>query len=785
MCAVIGSSCGAIKKFKFHMSVSALRMLIGDKLGRITTATTGVAMRRLGIMTIPQRSLRLGLRQRRGMEGEDKAAGLQDIGKYQKDQGMLSFYQMERDSLRKNMATYKRTLFGKQDLRKQGFFANAKQLFGRAASHEESSFPASFYSRDISRKIPPYNHNPLLASFLSTRANTSPFLWTSRRFYSSPTKEKLLTQTTNVFSRIMVHIKWTLHRGTRNFTYMDLLLAVISSMVIGNLLWLVLGTTSFGLGLMYVLHYLDNACDKVTGGSGTLSNLASAVLSNGLGVNLELLHNLPELIDGKLRFRNVHVSSRRAQGEPTELTRSKEPTSQSISSEFTEKFERSRGSSGSYDHYGDNDNTDYSDHHKEFEVFDHGEFVFAADVEVLDVSLSFNKWYEGHGLICDADVFGMHGVICKRDQETSDRRSKKIGSDFYQLEHVRIRDSFFEVYSDEAKTHAPLKVSIFGCEFAQLRSDRLLIDFFDANNVSGAVNDSMFTIHKRQDVPLGADKVIRFKINGINLGAISQANPQSKLNWLINGRADIVADITWPHVNSTEFDTRIGDVMSALIALLTLATEINTEEVHKSENQMKKENQLKKDQVHKVLESQMARNGDNQKVGNVEDSDTLLRGALAAIYHTFHKDERRDALSEYVVVDVRVKFSDLRASLPSSLPVASSTGAPFVTLPSLRSLIAFVNNYADAHSDGAEGTANFAYAHPLVVRTTVIEKLSQLHNITNLGETKLVDLIVSDVYEDMMRMARLSEEHLIHEKANLWSHSIASQLLLLGLGVIV
>lgn len=548
----------------------------------------------------------------------------------------------------------------------------------------------------------------------------------------------------------------------------------------GNILWIILGTTTFGLAVLHAAHYFDNIWDRVfiddqeekeqketkdelvvTG--GILGNLASSILSHGLGVKFDFQKGfvLPELKDGKLRFRNVKITS----------------------------------------------NGDKS-------------FTFTANVEAMEITLSFNKWYEGNGLIYDLEVFGMHGVICKKntdvqplpmqqpipiDMNTSTYlkyndhyhyqydlydyhfNDDKVEEDSpnYQLEHVKIHDSYFEVYNDELKNNTPLKVTIFGCDLPKLRRDRVLIDFFNANNVSGALNDSMFTIHKRQDnlaikrpdnsAHTVNDNIIRFKINGINLGGIAQSNPSSSLNWIVNGRAEIIADITLPSLDDETLNfvneyKRIGDVVSDVIGGLVTATsnEIST------------------------------------SAPVQEESDTLLKSALTAIYHTFSKPENAavaSALSEYVLVNVKVKFTDLRASVPTHLPVASSTGAPFISLQNLRSLISFVNNYADANSSTSQdvddfdkdsqspnstATPNpFAYAYPIIIKTTVIEKLSDLYNITNLSQTKILDSIVSDIYEDLLKMAQVNEQQIMHEKANLWSHSIASQLLLLGLGAIV
>ena len=61
-----------------------------------------------------------------------------------------------------------------------------------------------------------------------------------------------------------------------------------------------------------------------------------------------------------------------------------------------------------------------------------------------------------------------------------------------------------------------------------------------------------------------------------------------------------------------------------------------------------------------------------------------------ALYETFaHRVENKvhSHDGDYVIVNAKVKFTDLKASLPPHLPMASSASVPFITLQNLRSLI--------------------------------------------------------------------------------------------------
>lgn len=568
------------------------------------------------------------------------------------------------------------------------------------------------------------------------------------------TKQTLLSQAPNALSRLLVHIRWTLTRNkpTRPGDFFS---AFVSSVVMGNIIWIILGTTTFGLFGMYTLYYFDNIWKKIdkdldsdksnTGSNeggdssdkGILSSFTSAVLSNSLGVKFQFTkgHVLPEFENGMLKFKKVHVCS--------------------VDNEFkTMNFE--------------------------------------ANIESLNLSLSFNKWYEGNGLIYEAEINGLNGKvyeknvdpstivlreslkkknsITKKAPEESPYNFSRFNENHYQyddeyevkdsnamiklfdpnykLESLRILDSYVEVFEPD-QTSNPMKIGIFNCELPKLSGDRLLLDFFDASNVTGSINDSMFSIHKHQQFNLEGSNIVRFKLDGINMKSMGYQN--LNLNWIVNGRADIIADINLPQIETEEFNlsseykrvsTFCSNVMKDLGKLTTERSEAN--------------------------ESQ-----DNPNPNGLDNNKNLLRGALDALYATFARSEeeqRRDPGAQYVLVNVKIKFYDLKASLPRTMPRSKTTDVPFIDLQTLRSLITFINS-----SD----------RNPIVINTLVIEKMSDLYNVDKISETRMFDLIMCDIYHELVKMSKQEEKRIMEQRANMWSHSLASQLLLLGLGAIV
>lgn len=531
-----------------------------------------------------------------------------------------------------------------------------------------------------------------------------------------PTKHEILKHATGPVQRALIHFRWPLTRNNRP-SVSDAVSAALSWFVMGNLLWIILGTTTFCLMGLYALDTFSNVWSSVSPGEPKETSLAgkltSAVVSHGLGIHLKFLPGqvLPELKDGMLRFKNVRFEST-------------QPDS---------KFE--------------------------------------GTINALNVSLSFSKWYEGKGIIDELDISGMRvQLYYQNDTEPQmttvsqtkpifrfneavhyqfdlpeHTETKVVPSTFidssYELSLVKVHDSYVDVYESDAVE--PFRVAVFNCDLPQLRGDRLLLDFFNANIVTGSMNDSLFTIHKRQTKtasPELEEKTVRFKLDGIDLGSITQKNPRTKFNWVVNGKAEIIADIRISSITD-KTDYRFKNIFTTSFRELLSIT--------------------------------------NPKAVPAREQDSndsnLLKGALAALYTTFSSNESETSTlptNDYVVVDVKVKLKDLKATLPKYMPTATSTNTPFLSLHDLRSLVAFANDLD-------------SFSPPIAVQTTAIEKLADLYNTDNIFNTRIFDLIVNSVYEELLKMASLDEKRIIEEKSALWSHSFAGQLLLLGLSAMV
>lgn len=607
--------------------------------------------------------------------------------------------------------------------------------------------------------------------FCGTRAANRPSNECQLLPPSKMTKKWLLSQSSSPLSRLWIHIKWPLTRNNRSMT-MDDISAFASWLMMANFLWILLGTTTFGFGVMYSLDTLDKFWDSMksrvfgwdihkSAKNGNRSNdsnnnnsndteanehsfigeMAGSVLSQGLGLRLsfESGNVMPEFTEGMLKFKNVRVS-----------LKSPEKTAKAL---------------------------------------------FSATVSQLNLSLSFKKWYEGNGLIYNVEIFGMKAKVHRilelpdKDMGAADpvlpvvptfnsmalsfsnyndthnmqndlnehihlelesvSREKYISmfDRDYELTSVKIHDSSFELY--ENNDQVPFRITVFNCELPRLRGNRLLLDFFNASNVTGTVNNSMFTIHKHQTMA-NSGNAVRFKLDGIDMGSLSKASPHLKFNWLVSGKAEVVADIRFPDFDALETEKKAVAAPSAQFFEWII------------------------DEVKELTQPNEASHSlQRSSPSSPRNDGGLFKGAISAIYETFsHPQEPKLSHpdSDYVIVNVTVKFRNLKAAIPPYLPMAMSASVPFVSLQNLRSLISYINSI-----DSDE---------PLVIKTTVIEKLSDLYNLDVISQTRAFDAIVSDIYEDFLRMIKLDEQRIMSERSQMWLHSLMSQLLLLGVGAL-
>lgn len=207
--------------------------------------------------------------------------------------------------------------------------------------------------------------------------------------------------------------------------------------------------------------------------------------------------------------------------------------------------------------------------------------AFTITVDTIDVSLSFPRWLDGKGIVKDAVVKGVRGVVDRSkiqwDPETapSDRtafRNKAQPGDFH-LESLILEDFLVTIYQPE--NFRPYTWSIFSAHIPTLRKQWLFLDLMSAESIVGQIDNCLFSLHRPQFINrTNVDeseaylrnetkwkRLSRFRVDGVNIDHLKSERDTGPLGWITSGQCDIVADIRFPKIEENDsFEAIIGDI---------------------------------------------------------------------------------------------------------------------------------------------------------------------------------------------------------------------------------
>lgn len=423
-------------------------------------------------------------------------------------------------------------------------------------------------------------------------------------------------------------------------------------------------------------------------------------------------------------------------------------------------------------------------------------YKLETNVEALDINVSFINFFNREFFFTGIEIFGMNGKLilinnkklekknhnnlkcilknikkkdmmlkninyCS-DQNEGHQSSIKTNLNF---KNIKMHDTYIEIYINDDKSNNFLKLYIFYCDLPFIRGNRLLLDFLNLNNISGTINDSIFNLTKRQEVEINENnhsenKILRFKLNQIDFKSISNFGLFSKFNWINDGRIGIMADINFNNSYTKEVQNSLYE---------------------------SKSQKMISSFVNKLIQNQ------NQDISDLikknENYFFLLKNLFSNIYHTFTPLKKKETKiinlkKEYFVINIKITFFDLKVNMPDFLPLSFLKKKPLVSYSSLRSLIAFINNehYQDPSQLNEMSLIKNNYSEPIVLKTTIIQKVPQLHEIENSYQSELVDNLLYCIYDDLINFVKVNEKKLFEKKTYLWSQSSLIQLLLLGIG---
>ena len=313
-----------------------------------------------------------------------------------------------------------------------------------------------------------------------------------------------------IFQRLIGNIKWLLIRNKKRPFSKDEIGTLFSWLIISQIIWLILKTTTV-VSLLLLTFNTVFAKEMVALFIGRLLNYFSDEISINFQDAL-----IPEWKSGFIKFKDVKIDTHK----------------------------------------------DQKNNILEFHLFFHE----------IEINLSLKKWLQGKGLINDIKIFGIRGetVINYKEKRHNENSQELLLNWFsnpnYKLMNVNISDSKFHVIENFADGSEPtnVKIRIFNLDISGLRFNQLLTDFLKANVITGSINNSLFTFHKRQhklsylgdmkDDLSSWDRITRLRLNSINVNTLGLTKTNS-FNWIEDGDVDLVADIMLPQENEDSEDT--------------------------------------------------------------------------------------------------------------------------------------------------------------------------------------------------------------------------------------
>lgn len=466
-----------------------------------------------------------------------------------------------------------------------------------------------------------------------------------------PSREELLAAATGFWSRLRVRFKWFSIRSVRPFNA-DEIGAFFSWFLLGHVLWIVLGTTTFFSLAIFAVNTVF--------AQETLARWVGNYLTKSSGIKIVFESAIvPKWGDGVITFKNVFISRRPGQGAGKVSKGS--PSTEAAAAAAAAKAEKANDSRdpGFVNHYSGNQYTANSEEDTNYTQFD-------LSLDTVNVTLSFTKWFNSKGLLQDVEIKGVRGVIDRTfvhyDGQYVDPRIYKHEHNpgDFEIDSFKLEDLLVTVH--QPHDFRPFSISIFSCHLPQLRRQWLFYDFLSANIMHGSFDESLFTIHPRQihghvgsQISDGSDvngqihpwkKHSRLRIDSLNIDHLNRG-VEGPFSWIHEGNVDIVADIMFP----ADTDESITKIMS---------------------------------DFYNRMEATVTSSRHRSRETAIVDDDNLHSkhgGDLPAATETLDDDKR------FFVMDLKVHLNDIRAAVPIFTKDLS-----YVNNALIRPIVAYMNS---------------------------------------------------------------------------------------------
>ncbi|CAE6473076.1 unnamed protein product [Rhizoctonia solani] len=512
-----------------------------------------------------------------------------------------------------------------------------------------------------------------------------------------PTKQDFLQAATSMWQRMRIRFKWFAIKSFRKFNADDIS-AFLSWFLVGQTLWILVGTTTFFSVVFAVLNSLSlqeyvarTISDYLTSETGIRIVFESAVV--------------PKWKDSRISFRNVYVSRR--------------PNSQAEEALPRDAGQRAAARLLAGHHpayhdiaYHDDEEThgvasggmNLSDVGGATETEDDGSTMFDIEIDSVDVTLSFARWLEGRGLIKDAVVKGVRGIVDRRlvywDPEVHAdpaqfRHSPQLGD--FELDSLEVEDLLVTLYQPEG--FRPFTASIFRANFGVFRKQWLFYDLMSADHIVGQYDNCLFSLHTPQSIGRTMEQEVRdsrwtrmsrFRIDGVNIDHLQSATGNEGLvSWIVSGKVDAVLDIKFPR------DPKVFDIGEIFEGIAAAAAE-QIEEARRAGREL----------------------GIPLISDRIPGQRELAKPALSA------PEDEEELKEEYekpvVLIDIDLRFRDLKAAMPLFTNELS-----YVNHALVRPIVSFIN----------------ANRTLVPIRCRIVKDLEDFHGSWTMWEAGLTDII--------------------------------------------
>ncbi|KAH8815204.1 mitochondrial distribution and morphology protein-like protein 31 [Xylogone sp. PMI_703] len=576
---------------------------------------------------------------------------------------------------------------------------------GQGGSKPVKDIKDKYESPKINPKPPQSQHSSESPSSISSMSNK--YFPHIPKIPHRPTKEELLAAATGFWSRLKVRFKWFSIRSVRPWNVDDWS-AFVSWFVLGNLVWVFIGTTTFFSIIILSINTVF--------AQETLARWVGDYLTHSAGIKVVFESAIvPKWKDGVISFRNVFISRRPGLGK----TKVRKGSSMNAAAEAAAERQADLESGRE-----EEEDTNYTQ--------------FDVTIDTVNVTLSFVKWWNGKGLLRDMEVKGIRGVV----DRTSVRWSNEyVDPRTYRYEH---RPGDFEIDSfkmedllltiHQPNGFRPFSVSIFNCELPQLRKRWLFYDFISANNMSGAIDGSLFTIHPRQihgvaqtqeqreanGEPNPWKKHSRIRIDGLKIDHLNRG-VDGPFGWIYEGNVDIVADIMFP----ADTDESIVKVMSDFYERME-ATVTSNRYLHILEN--------------------------NPRLADLNTPEQKA---------AFEEKMSRDDDKRYLVMDLRVHLNDVKAAVP-----LFTRDLSYINQALIRPIVAYINSKRTF----------------IPINCRIVKRASEFDGSWTIFDSGLMQDLSAETYEAFAKDVTDSQARIRRlKKVGFWSISLAIHALFMGM----